>query len=57
MKILTNIRNSYRKSHLIPQIETAKRKLESSPNGESIRYELELIALRTQMRLMDNRYS
>ena len=54
MKLLPRFSNAFRKSNLIRRIETSKRKLLKSSSKEAIRYELELIALRQQMRLMGN---
>ena len=54
MKILSSFSNAIRKSNLISQIENSKRKLIKSSTEEAIKYELELIALRQQMRLIDN---
>ena len=54
MKLLTGFSNAIRKSKLIRQIETSKRRLMKSSSEDAIKYELELIAFRQQMRLLDN---
>ncbi len=54
MKLLLTLRSAFRKSNLIRQIENSKQGLLKSSSKETIKYELELIALRQQMRLLDN---
>ncbi len=54
MKLLSSFSKVFRKSSLIRQIETSKKKLIKSPSEKAVKYELKLIALRQQMRLLDS---
>ena len=52
MKLVMAMRSVIRKSNLLRQIETTKRRLSKSSSGEAAEYELVLIALRQQVRLL-----
>ena len=56
-RILLLLTRTFRRSSLISQIRATERKLSASTGQESKKYELELIAFRQQIRLLDSHLS
>ena len=54
MKILPRLKKIIQRSNLIRQISVSERKLSASTGQKSKEYELELLAFRQQVRLLDN---
>ena len=54
MKVFRHLGRSFRRSSLIRSIEVSKRKMLRASDAEKIKYELELMAFRKQIRLLDN---
>jgi hypothetical protein len=53
MKFLSRFKHLFQRSAILHNIEVAKRKMLKASDREQIKYELELMAFRQQIRLMD----
>ncbi len=53
MTVFRRLNRSFQRSTLIRNIEVSKRRLLKASDDEKIKYELELLAFRQQIRLLD----